>query len=98
MPRQLRIEHAGAIGYVLSRGDRKKAIFLDTAERHDFLTTLAEAITGGEMKRRGWKEAQRRRRPKSNGAKMALAARLLRETTLTLGNIADRLQMETRRA
>ena len=37
MPRQLRIEYAGAIYHVLSRGDRQKAIFLDDVDRHDFL-------------------------------------------------------------
>ena len=42
MPRQLRIEYAGAIYHVLSRGDRQKAIFLDDVDRHDFLKTLAE--------------------------------------------------------
>jgi REP element-mobilizing transposase RayT len=43
MPRQLRIEYAGAIYHVLSRGDRKKAIFRDDVDRQDFLKTLAEA-------------------------------------------------------
>ena len=43
MPRQRRIEYEGAIYHVLSRGDRKEAIFLDDVDRHDFLKTLAEA-------------------------------------------------------
>ena len=42
MPRQLRIEYAGAIYHVMSRGDRRKAIFLDDVDRQDFLKTLAE--------------------------------------------------------
>jgi REP element-mobilizing transposase RayT len=51
MPRQLRMEYEGAIYHVLSRGDRKKAIFLDDVDRQDFLKTLAEACqkTGFEV-------------------------------------------------
>lgn len=51
MPRQLRIEYAGAIYHVLSRGDRRKAIFLDDVDRQDFLKTLAETCqkTGFEV-------------------------------------------------
>jgi putative transposase len=43
MPRQLRIEYPGAIYHVMSRGDRKKAIYVDDVDRQDFLKTLAEA-------------------------------------------------------
>jgi REP element-mobilizing transposase RayT len=42
MPRQMRIEYAGAIYHVMSRGDRREAIFQDEGDRHDFLKTLAE--------------------------------------------------------
>ena len=51
MPRQRRIEYEGAIYHVLSRGDRKEAIFLNDVDRHDFLKTLAEACqkTGFEV-------------------------------------------------
>ncbi|MGD0412674.1 MAG: hypothetical protein ABSC18_13350 [Verrucomicrobiota bacterium] len=42
MPRLLRIEYAGTIYHVLSRGDRRKAILLDEVDRQDFLKTLAE--------------------------------------------------------
>ena len=51
MPRLMRIEYPGAIYHVLSRGDRKKAIFLDDVDRQDFLKTLAEACqkTGFEV-------------------------------------------------
>ena len=42
MPRQMRIEYAGAIYHVLSRGNRQQAIFLDDVDRQDFLKTLAE--------------------------------------------------------
>ena len=43
MPRQLRVEFPGAIYHVMSRGDRREAIFLDDVDRQDFLKTLAEA-------------------------------------------------------
>jgi len=43
MPRQIRIEYPGAIYHVLSRGDRRGAIFRDDGDCHDFIKTLAEA-------------------------------------------------------
>ena len=43
MARQLRIEYAGAIYHVMSRGDRREAIFRDDEDRRRFLTTLDEA-------------------------------------------------------
>ena len=52
MARQLRLEYAGAIYHVMSRGDRQEAIFLDDEDRRRFLKTLGEAC-----KRAGWGEA-----------------------------------------
>jgi hypothetical protein len=43
MPPQRRIQYEGAIRHVLSRGDRREAIFTDGVHRHDFLKTLADA-------------------------------------------------------
>ena len=43
MPRQRRVEYAGARYHVMSRGDRREDIFLDDVDRHDFIKTLAEA-------------------------------------------------------
>ena len=43
MPRQLRIQFPGAIYDVMSRGDRREDIFLNDADRQDFLKILAEA-------------------------------------------------------
>ena len=211
MPRQIRLEYAGAIYHVLSWGDRREPIFLDEGGRHDFLKTLAEAcaktgflvhayclmrnhfylteprhrpqglrverllgehgigqdsaagrreferrmegrragegdaeqwkgmrrgwclgseafkrgllerlhgqlgpshggamrrqanqaraewIIAAELKRRRWPEAELSRRAKSDPVKLALAARLRRETTLTLQEIADLLQMGSRK-
>jgi putative transposase len=49
MPRPLRIEYAGAIYHVLSRGDRREAIFLSDADRELFLETLGQGCG-----RSGW--------------------------------------------
>jgi len=43
MPRQVRIEYAGAIYHVMSRGNRRQDISLDDVDRQDFLKTVAEA-------------------------------------------------------
>ena len=53
----------------------------------------AEALIGAELKRLRWKEADLSRRAKSDPGKLALAARLRRETTLTIEQIARRLRM-----
>jgi putative transposase len=49
MPRKPRIEYPGAIYHVMSRGDRREAIFLDDVDRQDFLKTLAEACVKAEF-------------------------------------------------
>jgi len=41
MPRQLRIQYPGAMYHVMSRGNRRQAIFLDDVDRQQFLKTLA---------------------------------------------------------
>ncbi len=43
MARKLRVEYPGAIYHVLSRGDRREAIFKDAQDRERFLATLGEA-------------------------------------------------------
>jgi hypothetical protein len=40
MPTPLRIQYAGARYHVMSRGDRREAIFYDDADRVEFLRTL----------------------------------------------------------
>ncbi len=42
MARPLRIQYAGARYHVMSRGDRREAIFLDDADRVEFLRTLGQ--------------------------------------------------------
>ena len=43
MPRPLRIEYPGALYHVMSRGDRREAIYRDDQDRECFLETLGEA-------------------------------------------------------
>ena len=50
----------------------------------------------GELKRLGWKERDLERLPKTHVRKVALAARLRGETTMTISQIAARLRMGTR--
>ena len=45
MARKLRVEYAGAIYHVLSRGDRREEIFLTNKDRELFLETLGAACT-----------------------------------------------------
>ena len=43
MPRSPRIQYEGAIYHVISRGDRREAIYADDQDRKMFLRTLEEA-------------------------------------------------------
>jgi REP element-mobilizing transposase RayT len=54
-----------------------------------------ERIVQEELKRLKWSEGDLKQRPKSDPAKLAMAARLRRETTLTLPWITTRLQAGT---
>ncbi len=47
MSRPLRIEFAGALYHITSRGDRQEAIFLGDADRHLFLDVLSKAVQDG---------------------------------------------------
>ena len=46
---------------------------------------MAELIIAAELKRGRWQEADLKTRPKGDSVKVALAARLRAETTMTLG-------------
>ena len=65
-------------------------------ERVETAEALAELIIAEELKRGQWQEADLKTRPKGDSVKVALAARLRAETTMTVGRIADRLAMGTR--
>lgn len=62
---------------------------LETAE------AKANRIVAEELRRRGWQEADLRKRRKSDPAKLAVAARLRRETTLSIKAIAARVHLGT---
>ncbi len=44
MARPLRIEFAGALYHITSRGDRQEAIYEDDEDREAFLSVLAEVV------------------------------------------------------
>jgi hypothetical protein len=54
-----------------------------------------ERIIVEELDRLGWKERDLRSRRKSDPAKLAIAARLRRETTLSIKTVARRLHLST---
>jgi len=58
----------------------------------------AEQIIAEELQRRGWQEADLRTRRKSDPLKLEIAARLRRETTLSLKAIAARVHLGTSKA
>jgi REP element-mobilizing transposase RayT len=53
----------------------------------------AERIVKEELRRRGWRKAELRKLAKGDKGKVAIAARLRRETTVTLQWVAERLAM-----
>jgi hypothetical protein len=85
MPRKLRLEYSGEICHVMSRGDLHQDIFLDEVDWHDFIKTLQ------------WTQNELATGQKSHPIKLALAARLRRERTLSVRQIAERLHPGTPR-
>jgi len=65
-------------------------------ELRESAVAKAERMLTAELKRRGWKPADLAKRRKGDPEKVALAARLREETTVTLAWLADRLHMGTR--
>ena len=63
--------------------------------RQESAESKAERIIGEELRRLGWTPEELGRRPKSDPEKLAIAARLRRETTLTMKWIAARLKLGT---
>ena len=55
MARAVRVEFAGAVYHVMTRGDRQEAIVRDDMDPATFLRTLAEASerSGSHIKRSG---------------------------------------------
>jgi len=65
------------------------------ALRRESAEAKAERLMGQELKRLGWREADLAARRKSDPLKLAIAARLRRETTLSLKAIAARVHLGT---
>ena len=63
--------------------------------RRESAEAKADRIIGEELQRLGWAAAELAQRHKSDPSKVAIGARLRRETTLPVRWIADRLQMGT---
>ena len=63
--------------------------------RRETAETKAERIVAEELHRLGWQEPELSTRRKSDPGKLALAARLRRETTLSLRAIAARVRLGT---
>ena len=61
--------------------------------RQESAVAKAERIIAEELKRARWKEKDLEAQPKSHPIKLAMAARLRRETTLTIREMAERLRM-----
>ena len=90
MPRTMRVEYPDAIYHVMDRGDRREDIFVNDVDRQNFLKTSLE-----QLARLGWKESDLAGRLKSELGKLAIAARLRRETTLPIKWIAARVKIGT---
>lgn len=65
-------------------------------EFHEAAEEKAERVIREELERLGWSEADLRERRKGDPAKLAIAQRVRRETTMTLHWLASRLCMGTR--
>ena len=67
----------------------------DGPEKVESAAEKAEGIIAQEFKKLRWKQGDLERRPKGDPKKVRIAARLRRETTVTLKWIAQRLHMGT---
>ena len=65
----------------------------DGVERRESAEEKAERIVREELRKMGWKPEELARRAKGDAAKLAIASRLRRETTMTLKWISQRLAM-----
>jgi len=105
------MEYPGAVYHVMSRGwcyggaDFRRQLLAQMEDRlgehhagalrQETAEAKAERIIQEELARLKWKEKDLTRRPKGDPAKLALAARLRQETTLTVKRIAARVGLGT---
>ena len=80
---------------LLDRMDGKLGEHHSGALRRETTEAKAERIVAEELKRLGWKKSELAERAKGDPAKLALAARLRRETTLSIKDIAARTHLGT---
>jgi hypothetical protein len=62
-------------------------------ERWETVEAQAEEVVEEELRRRGWREEELGWRAKGDAGKVAIAARLRRQSAVTVKWIAERLQM-----
>ncbi|HTV40144.1 MAG TPA: hypothetical protein VMF08_06200 [Candidatus Sulfotelmatobacter sp.] len=61
--------------------------------RRESAEAKAQRIIAEELRRLGWRKNELSRRRKSDPAKLTIAARLRKETTLSLKNIAEQVHL-----
>jgi len=93
MPRKPRVENVGAICHVVGRANGKLGEHHSGELKRETAEAKAERIIREELKERRWMEKDLEERAKSDPEKLAMAARLRRETTLTIPAIAARLHL-----
>ncbi len=81
---------------LLAKASTRTGTWLYGAVVQESALVLAERLVKAELKRLGWTEQTLAERRKGDPEKVALAQRLRRETTMTVGWIAERLKMGTR--
>ena len=99
MPRKLRVPYPGAMYHVMGRGGQRELAGHVLSGRYQ--AQLVEGSGNGYLRaacgyghfRLNWTSEDLLRRPKSDPRKLALAARLRRETTLSIEQIAGRLNL-----
>ena len=84
MPRKIRLQYPGAIYPVTDHPEKMR---LESAE------AKADRLIVEELARVRWTEDDLAAHRKRDPSKMAMAARLRRETTLTVRRIAEKLQL-----
>ena len=83
---------------LLERAEGRLGEHPSGALRQESAAAKAERMIGEELGCRGWREADLAARRKGDAGKLEIAARVRRETTLTLKQIAKRLQLGTPRS
>jgi REP element-mobilizing transposase RayT len=80
---------------LLKQMERKIGEHHSGALRRESAEAKAREIIAEELKRLGWRKSELSRRRKGDPAKLVIAARLRRETTLSIKQIAERVQLGT---